>query len=31
MAAIIDELSQLIFALNDNNIEYAVCGSLIFC
>jgi len=28
MATLLDELSQLIFALNENEIEYAVCGGL---
>ena len=28
MATLLDELSQLIFALDENEIEYAVCGGL---
>ena len=28
MATLLDELSQLIFALDENKIEYAVCGGL---
>jgi hypothetical protein len=28
MATLLDELSQLISALNENEIEYAVCGGL---
>ncbi len=28
MATLLDELSQLISALDENNIEYAVCGGL---
>jgi hypothetical protein len=28
MTTLLDELSQLIFALNENHIEYAVCGGL---
>ncbi len=28
MSTLLDELSQLIFALNENEIEYAVCGGL---
>ncbi len=28
MAMLLDELSQLISALNENEIEYAVCGGL---
>jgi len=28
MATLLDELSQLIFALEENEIEYAVCGGL---
>lgn len=28
MTTLLDELSQLIFALNENEIEYAVCGGL---
>jgi len=28
MATLLDELSQLISALNENKIEYAICGRL---
>lgn len=28
MATLLDELSQLISALDENGIEYAVCGGL---
>jgi hypothetical protein len=28
MATLLDELSQLISALDENEIEYAVCGGL---
>ena len=28
MATLLDELSQIIFALEDGGIEYAVCGGL---
>jgi cellobiose-specific phosphotransferase system component IIB len=28
MATLLDELSELIFTLNENGIEYAVCGGL---